>query len=85
MVRGSYKQGAYQPLQMGYLRPNQVCSHYRTPVGRLYLGGASVAPGGMIIFGPGYNCANAIAEDFEIERWWKEAEYVTAARENDYI
>jgi phytoene dehydrogenase-like protein len=85
MVRGSYKQGAYQPLQMGYLRPNQECSHYRTPVGRLYLGGASVAPGGMIIFGPGYNCANAIAEDFGIEKWWTEAEYVTAAREEDYI
>ena len=85
MVRGSYKQGAYQPLQMGYLRPNQECSHYRTPVGRLYLGGASVAPGGMIIFGPGYNCANAIAEDFGIEKWWTEAEYVTAARENNYI
>ena len=85
MVRGSYKQGAYQPLQMGYLRPNQECSHYRTPVGRLYLGGASVAPGGMVIFGPGYNCSNAIAEDFGIERWWKEHEYVTAAREADYI
>ena len=38
MVRGSYKQGAYQPLQMGYLRPNQECSHYRTPVPKLYLG-----------------------------------------------
>ena len=23
----------------------------------LYLGGASVAPGGMVLFGPGYNCA----------------------------
>jgi len=85
MVRGSYKQGAYQPLQMGYLRPNQECSHYRTPVGRLYLGGASVAPGGMIIFGPGYNCANAIAEDFEIEKWWTEPEHVTSARAENYI
>lgn len=85
MVKGSYKQGAYHPLQMGYLRPNQDCSQYRTPVKNLYLGGASVAPGGMVIFGPGYNCANAIAEDFEIERWWKEPEYVTAAREQNYV
>jgi phytoene dehydrogenase-like protein len=85
MVRGSYKQGAYQPLQMGYLRPNEECSHYRTPVGRLYLGGASAAPGGMVIFGPGYNCSNAIAEDFGIEKWWKEPAYVTAARASDYI
>jgi phytoene dehydrogenase-like protein len=85
MVRGSYKQGAYQPLQMGYLRPNQECSHYRTPVPGLYLGGASVAPGGMVIFGPGYNCANAIAEDLGIEKWWVEPEYVTAARDAGYI
>lgn len=85
MVHGSYKQGAYHPLQMGYLRPNQECSQYRTPVKNLYLGGASVAPGGMVLFGPGYNCANAIAEDFGIEKWWREPEYITAAKENGYV
>jgi len=85
MVEGSYKQGAYHPLQMGFLRPNQDCSQYRTPVKNLYLGGASVAPGGMVIFGPGYNCANAIAEDCGIEKWWTEPAYVTAARENGYV
>lgn len=85
MVRGSYKQGAYHPLQMGYLRPNQECSQYRTPVKGLYLGGASAAPGGMVIFGPGYNCANAIAEDFAIAKWWTEPTYVTAAREAGYV
>jgi phytoene dehydrogenase-like protein len=85
MVRGSYKQGAYQSLQMGYLRPNPDCSQYRTPIPRLYLGGASVAPGGMVIFGPGYNCSNAIAEDFGIEKWWSEPEFVTAARAGGFI
>jgi phytoene dehydrogenase-like protein len=85
MVRGGYKQGAYHPLQMGYLRPNQDCSQYRTPVKNLYVGGASVAPGGMIIWGPGYNCANAVAEDYGIEKWWKEPEMVTRAREKGYI
>jgi phytoene dehydrogenase-like protein len=85
MVQGSYKQGAYHPLQMGYLRPNQECSQYRTPVKNLYLGGASAAPGGMVIFGPGYNCANAIAEDYAIEKWWNEPDYVTAARLNGYV
>lgn len=85
MVKGSYKQGAYHPLQMGYLRPNQDCSQYRTPVRNLYLGGASVAPGGMVLFGPGYNCANAIAEDFGIEKWWTEPAYITEARENGYV
>jgi hypothetical protein len=39
----------------------------------------------MVIFGPGYNCSNAIAEDFGIEKWWQEQEYVTAAREAKYI
>ena len=85
MEKGSYKQGAYHPLQMGYLRPNQDCSHYRTPVKNLYVGGASVSPGGMVIWGPGYNCANAICEDFGIEKWWTEPEYVSQARENGYI
>jgi phytoene dehydrogenase-like protein len=85
MVEGSYKQGAYHPLQMGFLRPNQDCSDCRTPVKNLYLGGASVAPGGMVLFGPGYNCSNAIAEDFAIEKWWQEPEYVTAAREDGYV
>jgi len=85
MVKGSLKQGAYHPLQMGFLRPNQDCSQYRTPIKNLYLGGASVAPGGMVIFGPGYNCANAIAEDFGIPKWWTESAYVTAARANGYV
>ncbi len=85
MVKGSYKQGAYHPLQMGYLRPNQDCSQYRTPVKNLYLGGASVAPGGMVLFGPGYNCANAVAEDFALAKWWNEPPYITAARENGYV
>ncbi len=85
MVRGGYKHGAYHPLQMGYLRPNQDCSQYRTPIQNLYVGGASVAPGGMIIWGPGYNCANAIAEDFGIEKWWPQPEMVKTAIENGYI
>ena len=85
MVKGGYKQGAYHPLQMGFLRPNQDCSHYRTPVRNLYVGGASVAPGGMIIWGPGYNCANAVAEDNNIDKWWSELEMVTKAREEGYV
>jgi len=85
MVRGSYKQGAYNSLQMGYLRPNAECSHNRTPIEGLYVGGASVAPGGMVLFGPGYNCSNAIAEDFGIDKWWREPDFVTSARESGYI
>jgi len=85
MVQGSYKQGAYHPLQMGFLRPNQDCSLNRTPVNNLYLGGASVYPGGCVIWGPGYICANTVAEDLGIEKWWSEPEIVTAARERGLI
>lgn len=80
MVQGSYKQGMYHPLQMGYLRPNEECSQYATPVDRLYMCGASTFPGGLITFGPGYNAATKIAEDLGIERWWGEPECVRKAK-----
>ena len=85
MVRGSYKQGAYHPLQMGFLRPNQDCSNNTTPIKNLYLGGACVYPGGLVIWGPGYNCANTIAEECGIKKWWQEPEIVTNARKQQYI
>ncbi|MFH1116839.1 MAG: NAD(P)/FAD-dependent oxidoreductase [Pseudomonadota bacterium] len=80
MVKGSYKQGGYLPLQMGYLRPNEECSQYETPVKNLYVCGASTFPGGLITFGPGYNAANKIAEDLGIDRWWGEPECVGKAK-----
>ena len=76
MVKGSYKQGAYLPLQMGYLRPNEECSQHATPIKKLYVCGASTFPGGLITFGPGYNAANKIAADLGMERWWGEPECV---------
>lgn len=85
MVRGSYKQGMYHPLQMGYLRPNQECSHNTTPIKNLFVGGANVWPGGCVIWGPGYNCANTIAEVCGIQKWWKEPAYITEARNKGYI
>ena len=85
MVRGSYKQGQYHPLQMGYLRPNQECSHNVTPIKNLFVGGAGVWPGGCVIWGPGYVCANTVAEECGIEKWWKEPEIVTKSREKGYI
>ena len=85
MVRGSYKQGQYHPLQMGYLRPNQECSHNVTPIKNLFVGGAGVWPGGCVIWGPGYVCANTVAEECGIGKWWKEPEMVTQAREKGYL
>jgi phytoene dehydrogenase-like protein len=80
MVQGSIKQGAYHPLQMGFLRPNEDCSQNRTPVKNLYLGGASCYPGGLVTFGSGYLAANTIAEDLGVKKWWSEPKIITAAR-----
>ena len=71
MKEGSIKVGGYYPLQMGYNRPNEVCSRHLTPIQNLYIGGASVFPGGLVLFGSGYNCATAICEDQGIEPWWQ--------------
>ena len=85
MVKGSIKQGAYLPLQMGYLRPNEECSHHRTPIKNLYLCGASTFSGGCVIWGPGYNAANRIAEDLGIKKWWPKLQIVTRAEEKGLL
>jgi phytoene dehydrogenase-like protein len=62
MTRGSYKHGAYSTLQLGFLRPNDLCSHSETPIEGLYLGGASLYPGGMILGACGYLAAQVVGE-----------------------
>jgi len=62
MKRGSIKHGAYSPLQMGYLRPNDRCSRVATPISGLFVGGASTYPGGMILGAPGYLAAGVVSE-----------------------
>lgn len=85
MVEGSIKQGAYHPFQMGYNRPNDECSHHRTPIRNLYLCGASTHSGGLVTFGPGYVAANRIAEDLGIKKWWTEPEILTRARQRGLL
>jgi phytoene dehydrogenase-like protein len=85
MKNGSYKQGAYSMTQMGYLRPNDQCSQYSTPVEGLYMGGAAVYPGGMILHGAGYNAAKVVAEDLGLDIWWPEPEMVAKAKANNYL
>lgn len=63
MTKGSYKHGAYSTLQLGYLRPNEMCSCSETPIDGLFLGGASMYPGGMILGGSGYLAAQ-VAGDY---------------------
>lgn len=85
MTRGSFKHGAYIPLQMGYLRPNDLCSRNFTPVERFYVAGASSYPGGMILGGGGYLAANAIADDFGLTKTWQEPAYMKNARQAGII
>lgn len=70
MQRGSIKHGEYISTQMGYLRPNDLCSRYRTPIKGLYVGGAGVYPGGMVLMAGGYCAAQEVAEDLGITHWW---------------
>lgn len=85
MRKGGFKAGLYHPLQMGYNRPNDECSSTRTPIKNLYVGGASTYPGGCVIWGPGYNVANAVVADMGITRWWKEPEMVTECRKKGLL
>ncbi len=85
MARGSIKHGAYLTLQMGYNRPNPDCSLNRTPIPGLYVGGASVHPGGMVILGAGYNASRAVAEDLGLRVWWEEPDMVKRARTRGYL
>lgn len=70
MRRGSVKHGDYNPLQLGFFRPNPECSSSATPIAGLYLCGASTYPGALITGGPGYNAANKVAEDLGVKKWW---------------
>ncbi len=70
MISGDVCQGKICPEQLGYNRPWPGMSRYRTFVDRLYLCGSSAHPGGHATGAPGYNAANAIAEDLGIAKWW---------------
>ncbi len=85
MAKGSFKQGLYDPFQMGYLRPNEKCSNHRTPIKDLFFGGSSSYPGGCVIWGSGYLAANAVAEDVGIKKWWTEPEIVATAKKKGLL
>lgn len=70
MVRGAVRMGAYIPSQLGINRPHPLLSGTRTPIERLYLCGSSTGNGGGINGAPGYIAANAIVDDFKLERPW---------------
>ena len=84
MKKGSIKHGEYQSTQMGYFRPNDLCSQYKTPIDGYYLGGASVFPGGMVLLGSGYGAANAIAKDLGVKPSWGTPKYIEEAIRKRY-
>lgn len=81
MQMGSIKHGEYISTQMGYFRPNDLCSRYRTPVEGLYVAGSSVYPGGMVLLAGGYCAASVVAEDLGITPWWEMPENIQIAIE----
>ena len=52
-------------------RPGPILSEYRTPIGNLYMCGATQHPHGFVTFAPAYNALEIIAQDQHVERWWK--------------
>jgi phytoene dehydrogenase-like protein len=70
LVSGDICQGKICPEQLDYNRPWPGASRFRSPIDRLYMCGACTHPGGHATGGPGYNAANAIAEDLGIAKWW---------------
>lgn len=71
MYRGSMMHGSTAPWQMGILRPFPSLRPYTTPIEGLYMCGASNHPSGGITGAAGYNCANVMAEDLKLIKWWK--------------
>jgi phytoene dehydrogenase-like protein len=52
-------------------RPGPILSDYRTPIGNLYMCGATQHPHGFVTFAPAYNALDMIATDYKLDRWWK--------------
>jgi phytoene dehydrogenase-like protein len=71
MVNGDWMMGEISLDNLLDRRPLPELSGYRTPVERLYMCGSSQHPHGFITFAPGYNALQAIADDLDLEPWWR--------------
>ena len=60
-----------QTRAAGLFPPQPGMFDHETPIDGLYVCGASVYPGALVIGGPGYLAANKVAEDMDVKKWWK--------------
>ena len=70
MPRGGVFHGRMTYDQIEAFRPLPELSNGRTPIPGLYLGGASIHPGGGILGACGYIAAGTLLADLDIEPWW---------------
>jgi phytoene dehydrogenase-like protein len=70
MVQGDWMGGLIDLSNLLDRRPGPILHDYRTPIGSLYMCGATQHPHGFVTFAPAYNALEAIAEDYKLERWW---------------
>jgi len=71
MIHGDWIGGLIDLANMLDHRPGPILSDYRTPIGNLYMCGATQHPHGFVTFAPAYNALEMIAQDQKLERWWK--------------
>lgn len=68
LVRGNLMHVDMSIGQMFMFRPLPELANYRTPIGGLYLTGASTHPGGGVSGAPGYNTARVVLNDLQPAR-----------------
>jgi phytoene dehydrogenase-like protein len=71
MAGGDLLIGSFERGQIGFNRPFPGAGHYRTPIKGLYLCGSCCHPGGNITGLPGYNSAQIVLADLEIQAPWR--------------
>ncbi|MFN8105931.1 MAG: NAD(P)/FAD-dependent oxidoreductase [Acidimicrobiia bacterium] len=72
MPHGDWMMGEVSLANMLDTRPLPELGQYRTPVGGLYMAGSTQHPHGYITFGPAYNALQVMAEDLDIDTWWRQ-------------
>jgi phytoene dehydrogenase-like protein len=71
MVQGDWMGGLIDLDNMLDSRPFPALAQYKGPVDGLYMCGATQHPHGFVTFAPAYNALQIIADDFDLERWWR--------------